>query len=448
MKQGNGSGLILSIDFGTSALKSSIFDRDLAVLQSEKEEYPYILLPGEKVEIDPEALIKALVSVCGRLKKELRDRVDVLCYDSFSPSLMLMDDAGKALYNVVTHMDRRSRKQSEFICERMGEKKYQSIAGVYPFTGGISLTSLLWFMQEEPALTGKIRKIGHLPTYFHKLFTGIWAVDLVNASMMGLYDTIHQSGWSDEILRTFGIPAEWLSPIHIPGESLGVLQPEIAGRLGVPAGIPVTMGTNDVVAAHAGAGNDRAGRILNTAGSSDMVSILIDKPVLNPKYYVRNAGVKGLWQIYATTSGGFAIEWFYKEFCQDMDKATFYNTFIPESLKNYTATSPVTFDPYLAEDRQSLERRTGSWKGLTLASTRKDMLGALLYSMQKVLSDTVALAAEGVAIDPVIKITGGMTADSIMKLKQVMFPGYTFEITDDCTSIGNAVLALKYLKAK
>ena len=443
MNQSKNSSLILSIDFGTSALKTSIFDRNLKVLQSEKEEYPYILLPGEKVEIDPDALLKALYSVCGRLRPDLREQVGILCYDSFSPSLMLMDDDGKALYNVVTHMDRRSRKQSEFICATMGAEKYQSISGVFPFTGGISLVSLLWFMQEDPGLTKKIRKIGHLPTYFHKFFTGVWAVDLVNASMMGLYDTIHQSGWSPTILDTFGIPASWLSPIHIPGEALGNLLPEVAKRLGLPAGIPVSMGTNDVVAAHAGAGNDRAGQILNTAGSSDMVSILIDTPVLNPKYYVRNAGVKGLWQIYATTSGGFAIEWFYKEFCQDMDKAAFYNDFIPECLKNYEK-NPVTFDPYLAEDRQSLERRTGSWKGLTLASTRKDMLASLLYSMQKVLSDTVSLAAERVAIDPVIKITGGMTADSIMKLKQATFPKYSFTIVDDCTSLGNVVMALKY----
>lgn len=436
------SGLIFAIDFGTSALKCSVCDRDLAVLQSEKEEYPYILLPGEKVEIDPAALVRALESVCGRLRKDLRERVDLFCYGSFSPSLVLMDEAGNALSNVVTHMDRRSRKQSELICETMGKEKYQSIAGVYPFTGGVSLTTLLWFVREEPGLIGKTRKIGHLPTYFHKMFTGVWAVDLVNASMMGLYDTVGQSGWSEEILGAFNIPGEWLSPICTPGEHLGVLQNSIAARLGLPAGIPVAMGTNDVVAAHAGAGNDRAGQILNTAGSSDMVSILVDKPVLNPNYYVRNAGVKGLWQIYATTSGGFAIEWFYKEFCRDLSKEEFYGKLIPASLERL-AVSSVSFAPYLAEDRQSLERRTASWAGLTLGTTREDMLGALLHAMQKVLADTVALAAERVSVDATIKITGGMTADSIMNLKRSMFPGYSFSIIDECTSRGAAVLALK-----
>lgn len=431
---------ILSVDFGTSALKISILNRNLRTLQSEKEEYPYVILPGEKVEMSPDSIWKALRDTCGRMTAARRETIGLFCFDTYSPSLVLMDENGTALHNVVTHMDRRSRKQSEFIREKMGEDKFQSIAGVYPFTGGISLTTLLWFMQEDKNTIAQTKRIGHLPTFLYKKLTGIWAVDFVNASMMGLYDTVRQSGWSDEILDTFGIPRAWLSDIHMPGEILGNLLPEVAGELGLPADVPVAMGTNDVVAAHAGAGNFRSGQILDTAGSSDMVSILTDKPLLHPKYYVRNAGFKGLWQIYATTCGGFAIDWFYNEFCREMSKDDFYNSLIPEALECIGKT-PVTFDPYLAECRQSLERRTASWKGLTLGSTRKEMLASLLDSMQTVLSDTVACASESTGMDSVIKITGGMTADSIMKLKARKFPGYTFEHKDDCCVLGNPVLA-------
>ena len=435
--------LILSVDFGTSTLKASVLDRQLRTLASGKEEYPYILLPGEKVEMSPASLADALRTACGRMDAALRARVGLFCYDSFSPSLMLMDADGKALHNVVTHMDRRSREQSNLICEVMGKERYQSITGVYPFTGGISLTTLLWFMKEMPELVERTEKIGHLPTYFQKMFTGEWAVDLVNASMMGLYDTVRQSGWSEEIIRRFTIPERWLSPIRIPGEWTGNLVPEMAEMMGVPAGIPVAMGTNDVVAAHAGAGNDRAGQILNTAGSSDMVSILTDAPKLNPNYYVRNAGVPGLWQIYATTSGGFAVDWFYKEFCREMDKKEFYETYLPSCLRG-RKPGAIAFDPYLAEDRQSLERRTGAWHGLTLVATRDEMLFALMHSMQKVLADTVALAGRITPLDGVMKISGGFASEAVLELKRAMFAGLEFEMRDDCSILGNAALALKY----
>ena len=432
--------MFLSIDFGTSSVKLSILDENLATLQSEKEEYQYTLLPGEKVEQDPVALWQAMVTACKRLSPQLRKKVELFCYDTFSPSLVLMDECGELLYPIVTHLDRRSRPQSDYICDVMGKDRYQQISGVYPFAGGISLTTVLWFMKQEPTLCEKVKRIGHLPTYVHKKLTGEWMVDMVNASMMGIYDTVRQNGWSDEILETFGVPRHWLSPIYVPGEALGVLRPQIAADLGLTPGIPVAVGTNDVVAAHAGAGNTRSGQILNTAGSSDMVSILTDKPFLHPGYYVRNAGTPGLWQIYATTCGGFSVDWFRKQFCAEMSAKQFFGEFLPSCLP-LCSNNPVAFDPYLAEDRQSLERRLASWRGLSLGTTKAQMLAALLYAMQKVLTDTIAEAAKQTNIDRTIKITGGLADAAIMTLKEKMFDGYTFEQRDDCTILGNAALA-------
>ena len=43
----------LSLDFGTSALKLAVVSENLEIVQTASAAYPYILLPGEKVEIDP-----------------------------------------------------------------------------------------------------------------------------------------------------------------------------------------------------------------------------------------------------------------------------------------------------------------------------------------------------------------------------------------------------------
>ena len=203
------------------------------------------------------------------------------------------------------------------------------------------------------------------------------------------------------------------------------------------------MGTNDVAAAHAGAGNEKSGQILNTAGSSDMISILTDKPVVNPCYYVRNAGRLGIWQIYATTCGGFAIDWFHKEFCSEMSKEYFYDEFLPNSIEQID-DNPLSFDPYLAEDRQSMEKKKASWHGLSLSSTREQMMAALLYSMQKVLSDTVDEAGRQITMEKIIKTTGGLLSDPMLHLKEDIFDGYRFEVLDDCTIRGNYVLARQF----
>lgn len=432
----------LSIDFGTSTVKMEVLDDELNVLASEKQEYPYILLPGEKVEIDPEVLFDATAQACNRLPAELREQIGVLCYDTFSPSPVFIAEDGTLAYpNIITHMDRRSRAITDYIDEVVGKEKYLSIAGIYPFAGGAGIMTVLWMQQNQPEVLDRTHRIGHLPTYVHHRLTGEWMVDLVNASMLGLYETTTQGGWSHELLDAFGLKHEWFGDIRNPGELLGTLLPEVAEKLGIPAGIPVAVGTNDMASAQMGAHNDRAGRIMNTAGSSDMVSILIDQPVTNPGYYLRNSALPGIWQIYATTAGGFGVDWFYEQFCKEMDRATFNNDYLPACVDLLPdEVGEVTWDPYLTGDRQSLEKRTGAWHGLTLAATRDQMLAAMLKSMNSCLYDVVRLAEQVVPMDKVIKLTGGMSTPAFIKLKEQEFPGYRFDVVDNCSVLGNVEL--------
>ena len=138
---------------------------------------------------------------------------------------------------------------------------------------------------------------------------------------------------SDSLIDVFSFERSWFDEIHNPGTVLGTLLPSVASRLGVPSGIPVTVGTNDVAAAQMGAQNSRPGDIMNTAGSSEMVSILTNHPVINPQYYLRNAALPGLWQIYSTTAGGFAIDWFYSCFCRDLSKEDYYNYYSEHAIE-------------------------------------------------------------------------------------------------------------------
>lgn len=436
--------LFLSIDFGTSAVKISIIDENGSIQCRAKHEYHYLLLPDEKVELSPDSLLSALFSAAKQLNPDLLKKVDYLCYDTFSPSLVLMNNNGELVYpNIITHLDRRCRAQSDFICNTIGKDAYLQISGIYPFAGGCSAMMLLWFQQNENYYLDKTEKIGHLTTYLHKLFTGNWMIDLVNASMLGLYETTLQNSWSQELLAQFHFPSSWFSDIYPPGMLLGALLPDIAKKLGVPAGIPVAVGTNDVAAAQMGAGNNTAGQIMNTAGSSEMVSILTDKPVTNPHYYLRNAALPGLWQIYATTAGGFALDWFYLQFCHEMKRDDFYQKYLMDSIKKYGTTTTITFDPYLTGDRQSLQKKAGAWHGLSLASTREEMLAAMLKSIQKVLHTTLLEAKQFLTLDKTIKISGGMVTPAYLQMKKMEMPEFSFKQVDDCPLHGNVEL-IKY----
>lgn len=438
--------LALSIDFGTSSVKVAIVDEGLEIIATASAAYPTILLPGEKNEIDPDELWAGCYRACQQLDPALRERVEVLCYDTFSPSPVFVRRDGSLSYpNIVTHLDRRSRAQSAFIDEVIGNQRFLDIAGLLPFAGGAGAMTFIWFAQNAPEHLAEAYRIGHLPTYVHHRLTGEWTTDLVNASMTGLYETTTQGTWSDELLTAFGIDRGLLCDIVDPGAPGGSLRPEEAERLGVRPGITVAVGTNDMAAAQCGAGNVEAGAVMNTAGSSDMVSILTDRPETSPGYYLRNAALPGLWQIYATTAGGFALDWFWAQFCQDLSREEFYDDFVARSLDAWPQDGEVTFAPYLTGDRQSLEKRTASWQGLTLGATREEMLAALLKSMNRVLADTLRQASAVVALEPVVKLTGGMSDAKYVALKKREMPGFDFEVVDNCPILGNVWLARKGL---
>ena len=441
--------LFLSIDFGTSSVKLSILDEQLQTKSWSKAEYHYLILPGEKNELRDEDMMNALFQAAGALDRELLKKVDLLCYDSFSPSLVFLDREGELVYpNIITHMDRRSRKQSDDIERIIGRDAYMNISGIYPFAGGCSAMTMIWFLQNMPEVLDRTYAIGHLTTLLHKRFTGRWMVDLVNASMLGVYETTSQGGWSKLLLKEFGLRENMFPQIQNPGAQYGTLLPEMAGQLGVTAGIPVCVGTNDVAAAQMGAGNQRPGDLMNTTGSSEMVSILTDRPVVNPEYYLRNAAIPGMWQIYATTCGGFGIDWFYEQFCREMTKEEFFayeESVIHTYLRN--KQNEVTFEPYLTGDRQSLEKKTAAWRGLTLKSTRGEMLAAYLQAIQGVMYGTIKKAAEVTALSHVIKVSGCMATPSYLELKSCLCPGYLFEVVEDCPIRGNVELA-KYNRRK
>ena len=438
--------LFFCTDFGTSAVKTSILDEQGNLLSWAKKEYPYQLLPGEKVEISPHDLWSAFFQAADSIDPGLKQKVGCLCYDTFSPSPVFLDKEGDLVYpNIITHMDRRSRAQTAIIDQMVGKDEYLKISGIYPFPGGCSAMTYLWFKQNQPEYLEKSFHTGHLTTYLHKKLTGKWMTDLVNASMMGLYCTTAQSGWSEELIRTFSLPRSLFCDIYNPGIPLGTLLSPMAEKLGLKSGIPVTVGTNDVAAAQAGADNYKAGDIMNTTGSSEMISILTDKPVTSSHYYLRNAALPGLWQIYATTAGGFAVDWFYRQFCREIPQENFYTSYISNAIEANLEDKEISFDPYLTGDRQSLERKTGAWHGLTLATTREQMLTALLRSIQKVLSAAIDEARYALPLSPVIKISGGMATPAYLQLKKHEIPGFSFEVVDDCPLKGCMGLAKLYL---
>ena len=437
---------ILAVDIGTSSVKMVILDESYNILDSISIKYNYKISNIDWVELDPDEVFLAMIKGL-KIMSKYRDKIQVIGFDTFSPSVSFMDKDGEMLYPIITHLDRRSKKQTKKIMEVMGKDSFQNITGVQPFTGGVSITTILWMMENRPDILDRTYKVGHLNTYIYHKLTGVWASDPTNASMMGLYETIKWGNWSEEICETFGIPMDKLPPIMPAGSIAGTLTKEISELTGLYEGIPVALGTNDAASTQVAVSNTNAGDILIISGSSEMISIISDKPIVNDNYYLRNAITPGKWQIFAITIGGFAIDWFRKEFYKDMDINTFFNVELPDVIQNYIDNTTVTFLPYLAGDRQSLEPKRGAFNGLSLDTTRKDLLAGILLGMHEPILETLNISSKFLNLNKNIKLTGGMINDQFMEVKGKLLNDYNFTVKHNCTAIGSGMLAYESLKA-
>lgn len=429
--------LYLSVDFGTSSLKAAVMTAQGDAFASYKRSYPLITTQGVRTEIDPVRVKDAFWDVCAEAFCAYPD-IEAICFDTFAPSVMLFDRSGTPLTPVITHLDRRSRAQTQEILAKVPE--FLSITGTLPYAGGVSITTLLWLKQNHPELFRQAYCFGHLTTYIFVLLTGRWGMDGVHASMTGLFRTFGGQ-WDASIADSVGLPLSICPPIYETWDGPLPLRRELAAQWQARRPVYVWMGTHDVSAAQVGCGNTEPGKLLITSGSSEMLSLLCRHPTPNAAFYTRRAATKGLHQVFGITLGGFALEWFYQQFCREMSQKQFYEQYLPAVLES-AADESVTFYPYLTGDRHSFELKTGRFDGLTLHTRREDMLSALVHHMQipqmEIFNQWKTL---GLPIDDRLKITGNLTqSKAYLEIKRQCFAPHILDVIDGSPLKGNVLL--------
>jgi len=161
---------ILGLDIGSSSVKAGIVRNGRIIGSLARDTYP-THYDGPKVEVDPPKVLKAIAHAISQLGPPAR-KVDAIGLSVMAPAFLAMDRAGKPLTRLVTHQDRRSVEIAHDLESRVGMKRFLNIAGNRPFPGGISITTLAWFVKRQPQIIRKADLIGHLNTFLHRELTG------------------------------------------------------------------------------------------------------------------------------------------------------------------------------------------------------------------------------------------------------------------------------------
>lgn len=402
---------LLGIDIGSSSVKCALLDQDRIIGRSSTAPLPTRYL-DQRAEVNPVSLLRAIRQAVTQLGTKRR-KAHAIALSAMSPSWVAMDQHGRALTPIVTHQDRRSITIATEIEQRVGRLRHLQLAGNRPFPGGISSTTAAWFLRHEPELMQRADLVGHIPTFLHRQLTGNRVIDPSHASFTGLFDVPGPGGWVDELCQAIGLPMSLLPEIVDSNRIAGRINRQAASELGLPDGMPMLAGIVDGSCAMLLAGA-RSGQLVNASGSTDVLALATTQPRPHERLLTRRLGVGRKWLSISTLAAtGSAITWAKEQLFPDLDWPAFTRLVRKVSGTESTPEQPATkqwptIEPYFSGDRMSLEQKSARIEGITLGTTRQDLLAGLIFSLAKASADRLNdLAVNPVRMRRDVLITGG-----------------------------------------
>jgi xylulokinase len=429
----------LGLDIGSSSVKAGLLRGEKIVGRIVRSPFPR-QHEGVQVEVDPTKLLAAVSRAIGELGAAAH-KADVMALSVMSPAWVAMDKYGKPLTPIVTHQDRRSVAIAHELERRIGKSRCLKLAGNRPFPGGISATTWAWFCQHHRALMRQADLAGHLNTFLHRQFTGARVIDPANASFTGLYDTVGQSGWNEDLCEAVGALPRQLPRVLESNVIAGEILPAAATRFGLRAGTPVVTGIVDTSSAMLLVGA-KPGQLLNVCGSTDVLGLCTAKAAPHEQLLTRALGVGKKWMSVSTlAAAGSSLNWAKDQLFADLTPAEYWKLVAALAGASKSKPTTVKFDPYLAGERTAIDQRTAAFTGLTLATTRQEMLSAVIESLAEASAARLPLLKQTKAMMHHDVVVSGGVQNGLDRILHRDWPGkWSFRTEEEATLRGLSCL--------
>jgi xylulokinase len=435
---------ILTFDVGTSACKVCLWDGRGTLLASADETYPIHHPEPSWAEQDPEDWWRASVAACKHcLEGQDTARIRVIGLSSQREGVVPLGRDGEPLARCIIWMDRRSRDQAIRLGEEFGITFLHHLTGLAP-DPNYTACKLLWLREHQPDILDRAMSFLQPRDFLYYRLTGALATDYTLASRTMMFDLRRRAWWPD-IFRRLGVSPEQFPPIHQSVEAPHGLSRTAAMALGLPDGIPVSLGAGDRPCEAVGV--DLSGeRAVDSTGTASNICMVMDRLPEDPGRVpcsIHAVPGRFLLELGITTSGS-AIRWFRELLALSPEAVV--------ALELEAATSPrgardLIMFPFLMGARSvrwNADAR-GLLLGLSLGHTRGDIARAIMegvgYEVGKCLE---GLRALGLTPDEVVVMGGGARSELWARIKAdilalpILRPRYT-----EAASLGAALLAAR-----
>ncbi len=437
--------VVISIDAGTTGVRSIAFSPGGTIVASSYREFPqYFPQPGW-VEHDAIEIWDAVQTTLSQVVGALDESIAAIGITDQRETVVVWDrSTGEPLHRALVWQDRRTSARCEELVEAGHEPKVRETTGLVldPY---FSASKLEWLIGGGHIEVGPDTAFGTVDSWLMwKLTNGaVHVTDTTNASRTLLYD-IGKMAWSEEMLDLFGIPASVLPEVRPSSGRFG----ETGDGLSIPAGIPISGVAGDQQAALFGQGCFEPGSAKNTYGTGSFILMNVGPNLPEP--------VDGLlstvgWTLadgsttYALEGAvfvtGAAIQWL-RDGLGMIDDASEIGP-LAESVESSDDVFMVPAFTGLGSPWWDANAR-GTIVGLTRGTTRAHIARATVESMALQSRDVIDAMAKvgGVHVDS-LRVDGGASVMEILlqiQADQIGVPVHRSSITET-TALGSAYLA-------
>lgn len=428
---------ILAIDQGTTSTRGLVVDEDRMRLVRAIEHAQNYPAQGW-VEHDPRELlanVRACLAAAGR--------VDAVGIDNQGEScLAWRSETGEPVSPVIVWQDSRSASRIAFLRARDSESITRELAGL-PLDPYFSASKLAWILEHVPeaqslARIGKLR-LGTTDAFFLQHLTGTAATDVTTASRTSLMN-LASGQWDETLCKLFGVPIEALPPIRPTVADFGTVK--ISGRE-----VPLSASVVDQQAALYGHGCRAKGDAKITFGTGAFALALTGEAPLAPSEEGFVSTVA--WRI-GDAAPQFAIDGGVYNASSAVDWARSLGLFQSFEEVGRFDNPPaidrgIVFVPALSGlacphwDRSA----RGTWIGMSLQTTRHDLVQAVLEGVALRASEVVSAMERHIAVADSIPVDGGMTRNAYFSQFLADALGRTVSVPafSEMTALGCAMLA-------
>ena len=409
---------LLGVDIGTSAIKVVAYEAETgAELSSARTEHASANPGPGLMELDPELVWTGFVDAVrfvNAAEAVQRDPVTAFALSVSCDEVIPVDDTTRPLGPCIMAPDARGADVVPEIGSRISGAELYRRSGLgsrpmYP------LARILWYRKHQPDVArAASRYLGWGEFFLTRL--GLPAVtDETTAGRWLAYDVVAHD-WMYDLVDALQLPAALFPDVASPGDVIGTLPPDASARLGFRAPPVVVAGAFDQICAAVGAGLHAPGEVVVGSGTWENTTIVADGP-LGPVGLETGA----TWGPYVSPGryavlvmnpgGGSILRWFRNRISGAgvQDTETLDQTVDLFARGADERPSQLLYLPQLRgyQTGGGGSHPTGALVGLTVATSRDDVVRALLEGITFELRLNLEGVGPEVTIRPPLRNTGG-----------------------------------------